>query len=114
LSGATLQDANLQGANLQDADLQKAYLQGAFLVQASLQGANLQHANLHEATLKLSDLPSHIARFDEKTILPDADNIGHEFNPIYDKYWTPETDMSRYTDSNHPDFWQPDWVKEQR
>ncbi len=31
------------------------------------------------------------------------------------KLWedqTPETDMSRYTDPEHPDFWQPDWAKE--
>jgi len=27
--------------------------------------------------------------------------------------WTPDTDMTRYTDPNHPDFWQPDWVKDQ-
>ena len=26
-------------------------------------------------------------------------------------HWTPETDMSRYTDHSHPDFWQPDWLK---
>jgi hypothetical protein len=32
--------------------------------------------------------------------------------PVYDKYWTSDTDMSRYTDPNHPDFWQPDWAKE--
>jgi len=32
--------------------------------------------------------------------------------PIFDKYWTPDTDMSRYTDPEHTDFWQPDWVKD--
>lgn len=28
------------------------------------------------------------------------------------KTWTPDTDMTRYTDANHPDFWQPDWAKD--
>jgi len=30
----------------------------------------------------------------------------------FDKYWTPETDMTRYTNPEHPDFWQPEWAKE--
>lgn len=28
------------------------------------------------------------------------------------KTWTPDTDMTRYTDANHPDFWQPDWAND--
>jgi len=38
----------------------------------------------------------------------DKDNEG---KLIYDKYWTPETDMSGYTNLEHPDFWQSDWAK---
>jgi len=36
---------------------------------------------------------------------------------IFTKYWTPYTDMSRYTDPNHvdengnPNFWQPPYLK---
>jgi len=50
---------------------------------------------------------------DETMTLPDAKTIDHDEdeNPIFDKHWTPDTDMSRYTNSNHPDFWQPDWAK---
>ena len=30
---------------------------------------------------------------------------------IYDKYWTPETDMTRYTNPQHPDFWESEYLK---
>jgi len=49
-------------------------------------------------------------------VLPDAQPIGkdNEGNPIYDKYWTPDTDMQRYTDPDHPEFWEPEWAKQAR
>ena len=49
-------------------------------------------------------------------MLPDAEYIGDDDdgNSIFDKYWTPDTDMTRYTNPEHPDFWEPDWVREQR
>ena len=40
-----------------------------------------------------------------------AGNWRIPINPDH-KRWTPETDMTRYTDPSHPDFWQPDRVKE--
>jgi hypothetical protein len=63
------------------------------LIGADLRGTNFKAANLTGAILRN-------AQFSNKTILPD------------DKKWTPETDMTRYTNPNHPDFWQPDWVQE--
>jgi hypothetical protein len=113
LTFANLQGASLRGANLQGVDLNQANLQATYVVEANLQrakllGANLKGADLRGANLQGADLRG--VKFDEKTVLPDAQEIYHR----YDKYWTPETDMSRYTDPNHPDFWQPDWVKEQK
>ena len=93
LQGAILTVANLQGAYLLDANLQGAILgganlQGAFLVRANLQGANLYRANLQAAALQQ-------ANFDPYTTLPDGTK------------WTLGTDMARFTDPGHPDFWQP-------
>ena len=36
--------------------------------------------------------------FNEKTKLPDG------------KKWTPDTDMARFTDPEHPDFWRSDFT----
>lgn len=92
LSGASLQGANLEGAILQAATLSIANLQEARLVDANLQGAYLLNANLQEAKLM-------VAKFDENVVLPDNTK------------WTQDTDMSRFTNPDHPDFWQPEWVK---
>ena len=99
---ADMRDANLFGANLASADLSLADLQRSDLNYVDLRKTNLAGTNLRET--KISN-----AVFDENTVLPDAklDTIQKE---QYDKYWTPETDMTRYTDPHHPDFWQPYWV----
>lgn len=83
-------EGTLRGANLVNANL----------VSARLLGVNLKGANLLGA------------KFDEKTILPDA--FPPEFDvfgdPTYppDSYYKPGvTDMRKYTDPTHPDFWQP-------
>jgi uncharacterized protein YjbI with pentapeptide repeats len=101
LYDARLQNAKLEGANLRGANLVGAKLQNANLCDANLKGALLSHAQLQGADLKG-------AQFDEKTSLPDSEEIDfQEERPysIMDKYWTPEVDMSRYTDPNHPNFW---------
>ncbi|MEL6271347.1 MAG: pentapeptide repeat-containing protein [Chloroflexota bacterium] len=86
LSGTTLRIANLSGAIPYDANLSGADLSGANLSGAMLGGANLSGAYLEGAT------------FDEETTLPDNTK------------WTPDTDMARYTDPDHPDFWQAFYV----
>jgi uncharacterized protein YjbI with pentapeptide repeats len=134
LSEADLQRAHLEGANLNEADLQGAHLEGAFLreaklreaslFRASLQRAHLEGANLSEADLRDADLRDADlrgakliwanlrganlgeaelegaylgeAKCNDNTILPDGTK------------WTPDTDMARFTDSDHPDFWQRD------
>jgi hypothetical protein len=57
-------------------------------------GANLESANLERANLQGADF--FLATFSKETILPD------------DKKWTPETDMARFTDPEHPQFWRSD------
>ncbi len=94
LMGADLQRANLVMANLQRAMLAHANLQGAYLWEASLQGAYLGMANLQGAHLTGANLQG--AYLDQYTILPDGTR------------WTPDTDMARFTDPDHPDFWRPD------
>lgn len=131
LKGAWLRVANLERAELSYTDCQKADLRSVILKEAGmwntfLQGANLSGANLHRAEVghifceganlmnawlrNVEDI--ELAHFDETTILPDAQIIGKDEhrNPIYDKFWTPDTDMLRYIDPEHPDFWEPQWA----
>lgn len=101
LQGANLIGANLQGAILRIADLRRAHLVRANLYRANLiaihlEGAILQGANLQEASLWDSSEMLEDAIFDETTILPDGSN------------WTSDTDMRRFTDPEHPDFWRSD------
>jgi uncharacterized protein YjbI with pentapeptide repeats len=95
LFGANLQMANLFGANLQKADLTRANLRGARLSNARLEGTNLSEANLQGVDLATNS-------FDENTALPDDDPWGES------SHWTPDTDMARFTDPDHPDFWRSD------
>ena len=112
LKGAHLTHANLEGANLHqailedarlglttlrrakltEAKLQSATLQCANLEEADLRGADLSGANLNDADLSGAKLDANTV-FSPETILPDL------------TYWTPSTDMKRFTDAKHPDFW---------
>lgn len=85
LTDSNLFNANLAGANLQNANLKNAELKGTNLFGANLQGANLEGVIWSELAGGIS----------YTAILPDG------------KQWTPDTDMTRFTDPNHPDFWQP-------
>jgi len=112
LSGTRLRRAVLSETNLYRANLQMAYMISANLAGADMQNANLLGAHLHDVNLVGAKLKG--ARFDEKTILPDStrkskgrDADGRYF---YDKYWSPDVDMTRYTNPEHPDFWQPEWA----
>jgi hypothetical protein len=91
---ANLQGANLVRANLEGAVLMMANLEGARLIWANLEGAFLQEANLEGAFLPGANLQG--AKFNDETTLPDGTK------------WTPDTDMTRFTDPDHPDFWWPD------
>ncbi len=107
LWSANLQESNLRVVYLYNSDLWGAYLQnadltGSYLKKANLRAVNLQQANLCAVTLTASNLTdAHLEgailydyQIDETTILPDGTN------------WTAETDMSRFTNANHPQFWR--------
>jgi len=83
LAGAVLQ-TSLWGTNLGNADLNGADLRGAELFRTDLSGANLQGVQLQDATIN------------PDTILPDG------------KQWQPKTDLRRFTDPTHPQFWRSD------
>lgn len=93
LKGVKLALANLQEAELEGFDLEGTILVFANLRQAHLNGANLSGTHLFGADLR--DAVLHQTHMDERTLLPDG------------SHWSPVTDMRRFTDSNHPDFWEP-------
>lgn len=94
LQGALLMGANLQGAFLGHANLQRALLSLANLQGAFLPGANLQGASLWDANLQEADFEG--AEFGEETILPDRSK------------WVPGTDLTHFTNPEHPNFWRSD------
>jgi len=100
---ANLQEANLWVANLQEADLVLANLEEAILFEANLQEADLRKANLQWADLRRANLQE--ANLVEANlqgawlrgaILPDGTK------------WRRWTDMERFTNPEHPEFWKPD------
>lgn len=119
LSSASVDHARLQSVDLRGANLQSAWCYSTNLEKADLRGAILKSTNLEEVNLAGAQL-DHV-QFDTQTVLPDATYVLDEKGkPIYDKdlkhryteesFWSLETDMSRYTNSKHPDFWQPCWA----
>ena len=124
---AHLKNTNLYKCNLSYADLSKANLVDSFLHRAILDYSSLFNTDFRQAALGSASFRGakyiETAHFDEHTILPDAlplkdaegktlqNQLGHY---VYDKYWTPDTDMTRYTDPTHPDFWQPEWAIERQ
>lgn len=90
-----LAGAALEGANLSDAVFKDTSLFGTFLANANLSRANLSNSYMGNAHLWET-------KFDENTILPDG------------LRWSTDIDMTRYTDPENPDFWEPIWWKENR
>jgi hypothetical protein len=122
LSKCDLSDANLEGAELISSDLA-----GANLFRANLEGANLENANLCGTMLGLSaqDYLSYFNTSDSEALdVETAEQVASAgaFMPRFSREttlpdgskWTPKSDLRRFTDPNHPDFWEPDWVKAQR
>ena len=105
MQGAKMWEAKMQKADLTVADLRQAEmvrvdLEEANLAGADLRGAHLQGANLKNAELVETTMGRTEAKFDETTYyLPD------------NTLWTPETDMKRFTDPDHPNFWRSDKLK---
>jgi hypothetical protein len=96
---AHLEKAKLYQAKLEGARLGVAHLEGASLWKTHLEAADLTFAHLEGADLALANLKGadlRDATFDARTILPDESR------------WTPDTDLSRFTNPQHPDFWRSD------
>jgi uncharacterized protein YjbI with pentapeptide repeats len=91
LQAARLGGADLRGANLFEARLYRVNFNGAYLREANLAGAHLEGARLEGADLRGALLEN--AHLDELTVLPDG------------SHWTPDVDMCRFTDPQHPNFW---------
>ena len=104
-STANLRSTELDHAILTDAKLTVVDLSWAILFNTDLRGANLSYSQLSNATLSNSDLRGadlshanlHLANLDdividETTTLPDGTK------------WSPETDMTRFTDPTHTEF----------
>jgi hypothetical protein len=116
LEFARLQRANLYGANLKRVNLYVAQLQGANLEEANLEGAfmvyaNLEEARLCEANLRGADLTRAKVQGANFSVVvgysPDGtQTTSYVILPDGTK-WTPDTDMARFTDPDHPDFWRP-------
>ena len=101
---ANLQEADLRNANLQSTDLRLANLQGATLWDVDLKGAKLEDVNLQGAYLfgaNLQNANLADAKLDESTVLPDDQFSKNSF-------WASDTDMTRFTDPDHPNFWRSD------
>ncbi len=99
LNNSDLEDADVRGANFMRANLESANLKNTFLQDANLKGAILVNADLTGAYLSqtggiFADTTINIL-FDSNTILPNREN------------WTNETDVTQFTDSNHPNYWHP-------
>jgi uncharacterized protein YjbI with pentapeptide repeats len=119
LTWANLQGADLRKADLRETDLGAANLQGAKLQDAKLQGTNLLGRNLiirvevPGEDLQKADLQ------DDRVLVRMLDNaIWNGQTKVYTEgyqqatlpdgtKWTPGTDIARFTDHNHPDFWSP-------
>lgn len=134
LKGAILMDANLQNTRLRYANLRKADLRFAALVNADLfradlslvsaSGANFRDAQLLGVTLdrttlsdaRLSKTNFRGAKFIGNVSLEGSDLTEAIFSPNFHPKgtlllpdgttWTEETDMGRFTDPDHPNYWR--------
>jgi hypothetical protein len=107
LSNGSLDKVDLSRANLQGADLSGAFLQGVNLTNANLENALLSLADLRGADLTGANLTGALLQdslFNENTKLPDWTSYSES---EISGYWTPDTDMRRFTDPAHPSFWHP-------
>ncbi|MCA9891078.1 MAG: pentapeptide repeat-containing protein, partial [Anaerolineae bacterium] len=102
---ADLLGADLTMANLFQADMAYANLGNATLINSNLRDVCLEGANLCGANLEG-------ALFSSKTCLPDTPANMTDGIAYYDPA-KGIVQMERYTNPDHPDFWQPDWVKNQ-
>jgi hypothetical protein len=104
LQGVEFQSADLKNvrffeANLSDTKFRRVDLSGALLINTDLGRTSMFKVDLSGADLKnanLIDAKFDNVEFDKETTLPDETK------------WIPGTDMRRFTDPEHPNYWQPE------
>lgn len=106
-----LDEARLDKADLIAANLSLAVLEGACLRNCKLVGANLSGADLTNSDLAYAELGYLVeekgnpqrnyvrVRLSSDTLLPNG------------MRWNEDIDLRMFTDPDHPEFWQPDWVE---
>lgn len=109
-TGSLFYRTNLSRTNLLKTNFNNAYLFRANLSGADISNSTFCQACLHQAMLEHAYLEN--VQFDDKTVPPDAEPIEVDVasgQVTYTKFWSEDTDMERYTNRDHPDFWeQPD------
>jgi hypothetical protein len=107
---ADLQDANLFSADLQGSNLAATKLQSANLMRANLQDTVLSYAKLQRAWLMGTNLQrAYLGHADLEDVSWQVTTNGRVYTAILPdgNLWTPETDMERFTNPNHPNYWNP-------
>lgn len=118
LTGANLQGAILVTATLESANAAKANLQMAYLRSADFRGADLTGANLLEADLRWTDLrrailvKAHLRGADLGAARLEGARLGLEVFDTSSRLpdwttWTTATDMAKFTDPKHSEFYEP-------
>lgn len=91
LQTAELNSVDARGANFHEAKFYRAACNRSGFQHADFTGAHMEGAKLHNADLRGALFTR--AFFDETTIMPDK------------QPWTAETDLRRFTDPDHPQFY---------
>jgi uncharacterized protein YjbI with pentapeptide repeats len=100
---ADLRFTKLDSVRFEGADLTGSRFCQAILSNVHFQDTDLARVDFTEASFKEVNFDN--ARWQPSSILPNGDN--------YDPTKGIEQ-LERFTDPNHPDFWEPEWVKKNR
>lgn len=103
---ANMVGVNLSSANLLKTDFYRSDLTGANLYKIDARNANFAYANISGCDLVAADLAgANLEGADIEGVTWDHPNQSAAIMPD-GKLWTAETDMGRFTDFKHPDFWR--------
>ena len=95
--GVNLTESNLGNSNLVRVVMRNVNLHGANFESANMEGIEIRNSTLTSTNLKSSNLKNAKLignKYDENTVLPNG------------KIWKQSTDLDRFTDPDHPNFWR--------
>lgn len=111
LTSVDLREVHALHTNLRDADLSFADLRNAFFGYANVSGTNLTKANLEAASFSYSTLSeAKLTNANLRDVDFHRTSLDGVVLPDGSKLTEPEQ-IARFTDPNHPQFWQPEWLK---